>query len=191
MSVASQSYTAVNPTHETPHTEPVRVLAISPFSQDHLTLQNIISHSKWILRTTSTYAEALEILREDVIPVVITERDLPPYSWKDVLQKLASMRNPPRLIVASDNADAQLWGEVLNLGAYDVLPKPFQSAELFPSVSSAWRAWKHSEAMRLHHYNKNRESAGVPSESLVSMPPNRKTAGRAVHIQQQLRTICG
>ena len=79
MSVANQSYTAVSPPPET-HTEPVRVLAISRFSQDQLTLQRIIGHSKWVLRTTSTYAEALEILHQDLMPVVITERDLPPYS---------------------------------------------------------------------------------------------------------------
>ena len=190
MSIANQSYTAVNPPPETPHTEPVRVLAISRFSQDQLALQRIIGHSKWVLRTTSTYAEALEILHQDLMPVVITDRDLPPYSWKDVLTELASMTNPSRLIVASDNADASLWGEVLNLGAYDVLPKPFESAELFASVSSAWRAWNYSEAMRLHCYNKNCESADVPSSSLVSMPPNRKAAGRAVYIEQ-LRAICG
>ena len=190
MSVANQSFTAVNPSPETPHTEPVRVLAISPFSQDQLALQRIIGHSKWVLRTTSTYTEALEILHQDLVPVVITERDLPPYSWKDVLTELASMTNPPRLIVAADNADAQLWGEVLNLGAYDVLPKPFESAELFASVSSAWRAWKYSEAMRLHYHDKSCESATVPSQSL-SMPLHRKTAGRAVHIQQQLHAVCG
>jgi DNA-binding NtrC family response regulator len=191
MSVAIQSSTAVNGTHEPCDVEPVRVLAISPFSQDHLTLQNIISHSNWVLRTTSTDAEALEILREDLMPVVITERDLPPYSWKDVLQQLALMTNPPRLIVASNHADAQLWGEVLNLGAYDVLPKPFQSAELFPSVSSAWRAWKYSEAIGRHHSNQSCDDAGVPSESPLSMQPRRKTAGRAEHVQQQLRTMCG
>jgi DNA-binding NtrC family response regulator len=194
MSVANQSYIALNPPDETSPTESVRVLAISPFSQDHLTLQSIISHSKWVLRTTSTYAEALEILSQDVMPVIITERDLGPYSWKDVLQKLASITNPPRLIVAADHADAdaRLWGEVLNFGAYDVLSKPFRSAELFLSVSSAWRAWKYSEAMRLPDYNNNCEHAAVPSsESLVSMPPNRKTAGREVHIQQQLPAICG
>ena len=190
MSVASRSHTAVDSAHDAPHTEPVRVLAISRFSQDQLALQRIISHSKWVLRTTSTYAEALDILREDLMPVVITERDLPPYSWKDLLMKLATMPNPSRLIVASDNADAQLWGEVLNFGAYDVLPKPFESAELFASVSSAWRAWKYSEAMRLHYYDKNGES--VPSASLVSMAPARKTVGQAAHIQQQrLSARCG
>ena len=178
MSVANQSYTAVNPSPETLHNEPVRVLAISCFSQDQLTLQRIIGHSKWVLRTTSTYAEALEILREDLMPVIITDRDLPPYSWKDVLTELASMANPSMLIVTADNADAQLWGEVLNLGAYGVLSKPFESAEVFEFVSSAWRAWNYNEVIRLH---KNCERADVPSESLVSIPPNRKTAGRAVH----------
>ena len=187
MSASNKSCTAENPVPETSLTEPVRVLAISLFSQDHLSLQRIIGHSNWVLRTTSTYGEAIEILRENLMPVIITECDLHPYSWKDVLKKLALMPNPSRLIVASDNADAQLWGEVLNLGAYDVLQKPFQSSELFASVSWAWRAWKYSEAMRLHFYNKNDESADVPSESLVSKPPNRKTAGSAVDIQQQLR----
>ena len=100
----------------------------------------------------------------------------------------AVMTNPSRLIVASDNADAQLWREVLNLGAYGVLSKPFESAEVFEFVSSAWRAWNYNEVIRLH---KNCERADAPSESLLSMPPNRKTAGRAVHIQQQLRAICG
>jgi DNA-binding NtrC family response regulator len=137
-------------------------LAISPFSRDHLTLQRIFSHSNWVLRTASTYAEALAILSEEVVPVVIVERDVPPYCWKDVLTKVASMTNPSRLIVASDNADPRLWGEVLNLGAYDVLAKPFESAELFASVSSAWRAWRFAEAMRLHCYDKNAESTLVP-----------------------------
>ena len=182
MSVSSQSYTAVNPPPKTPHTEPVRVLAISRFSQDQLALQRIIGHSNWVLRTTSTYTEALEILHQDLMPVVITECDLAPYSWKDVLTELGTMTNPSRLIVASDHADAQLWGEVLNLGAYDVLPKPFESAELFASVSSAWRAWNYSEAMRLHSYTRNCERAAVPS--LLSNPPSRKAAGRAVHMQQ-------
>lgn len=183
---ANKSYAEVSSGHEMPHTEPVRVLAISRFPQDHLALQRIVRHSKWVLRTTSTYAEALEIICEDPMPVVITECDLPPYSWKDILKKLATMTNPSRLIVASDNADAELWGEVLKLGAYDVLAKPFNSAKLFASVSSAWRAWKYNEQIRLHFCNKNCASADAPSESVLAMPPSRKTAGRAVQIQQQL-----
>jgi hypothetical protein len=95
MSDVDRSYTEVNAAQNSP-TEAVRILAISPFAQDHLRLQSIISHSKWVLRSAGTYAEALKILFEDAMPIVITERDLPPYSWKDVLTELASMKNPPR-----------------------------------------------------------------------------------------------
>jgi DNA-binding response OmpR family regulator len=34
---------------------------------------------------------------------------------------------------------------VLNLGAYDVLSKPFDSKELFQVISAAWRDWKHHQ----------------------------------------------
>jgi DNA-binding NtrC family response regulator len=189
MFVANPSSAAVNRSHETPCIKPVRVLAVSPFSRDHITLQSIFNRSNWVLRTASTYAEALAILSEDVVPVVIVERDVPPYSWKDVLTKVALLTNPSRLIVASDNADPRLWGEVLNLGAYDVLAKPFKSAELFASVSSAWRAWRDGEAMRRHYCDTNAESTAVPSESPLTMRPMRKPPGPAVPMKQQLRSI--
>jgi DNA-binding response OmpR family regulator len=38
--------------------------------------------------------------------------------------------NPPDLIVASRLADEYLWAEVLNLGGYDVLAKPFNAEEV-------------------------------------------------------------
>jgi DNA-binding response OmpR family regulator len=37
-------------------------------------------------------------------------------------------------------ADDHLWAEVLNLGGYDVLAKPFDGCELFRALSSAWWA---------------------------------------------------
>jgi hypothetical protein len=43
--------------------------------------------------------------------------------------------------VASHFADDQLWAEALNLGAYDVLAMPLRAAEVFRSVSLAWRRW--------------------------------------------------
>jgi len=37
---------------------------------------------------------------------------------------------PPLLIVTSRLADERLWAEVLNLGAHDVLAKPFNAEEV-------------------------------------------------------------
>ena len=39
------------------------------------------------------------------------------------------MDTPPALIVTSRLADERLWAEVLNLGAFDLLSKPFDFDE--------------------------------------------------------------
>jgi DNA-binding NtrC family response regulator len=48
------------------------------------------------------------------------------------------------LIVTDRLADERLWAEVLNLGGYDLLLKPFDPEELLRVVSSAWASWKFS-----------------------------------------------
>jgi DNA-binding NtrC family response regulator len=77
------------------------------------------------------------------IGVVICERNLSPGSWIDVLEEVGLLQNAPSLIVTSRLADDRLWAEALNLGAYDVLAKPFERLELVRSVSSAWLHWYH------------------------------------------------
>jgi DNA-binding response OmpR family regulator len=44
--------------------------------------------------------------------------------------------------VTSRLADDRLWAEVLNIGGYDVLAKPFVPAEVFRTISLAWLNWK-------------------------------------------------
>src|ERR1700730_4330191 len=123
-------------------TNKVTVLAVSPFEEDHLSLQVIFSHSHWTLFAARNIEEALACLRKNVISVMIAECDLRPRSWKDLLDQVTRMVRPPRLIVTSWHADDRLWLEVLNVGGYDVLPKPFEPRELFRVVSLAFRNWK-------------------------------------------------
>jgi DNA-binding response OmpR family regulator len=55
-----------------------------------------------------------------------------------LLEQLARLPDPPALVVTSRIADDSLWAEALNLGAYDVLAKPFDGAEVVRVVSLAW-----------------------------------------------------
>jgi FixJ family two-component response regulator len=54
-----------------------------------------------------------------------------------MLAELSSLRIVPPLIVTSRLADSTLWVEALNLGAYDVLAKPFERSELVRTVLGA------------------------------------------------------
>jgi DNA-binding NtrC family response regulator len=121
----------------------VPVLSISPVEEDHFFLQNILNRLQgtFSVNSCSTLASGLAALRKRQFEVVICERDLPPGSWKDVLEQVTILPDPPSLIVTSRLADERLWAEALNLGAYDVLAKPFDSMEAMRVVGAAWRAW--------------------------------------------------
>lgn len=119
------------------------VLAVSLSHWDLGSLKAIFSHSRWRLYQAASYAEAISFLDLYFIPVVISEENLPDGTWRDLLAHGASLPNPRKLIVASHFANDRLWAEALNLGAYDVLSLPFRAAEVFHSVSLAWRRWKY------------------------------------------------
>jgi DNA-binding NtrC family response regulator len=117
------------------------VLSLSPHETDHLSLQTIIGHSKWMLFTASNLASTISLLQDHEISVLLCERDLLPGTWIDVLEHIMRLPNAPSLIVASRLADDRLWAEALNLGAWDVLAKPFDHIEVIRSVKSAWQRW--------------------------------------------------
>jgi len=134
--------TSVDLALQPPNANKVAVLAVSPFEEDHLSLQRICSHSNWKLYQARDYWEALACLETNQISVIISECEVPPYNWRDLLNHLADGHHPPRLIVTSWFADDRLWAEVLKVGGFDVLPKPFEPRELFRVVSLASRTWK-------------------------------------------------
>lgn len=122
-------------------TQTLTVLAVSPLEEDHLPLQAIIRHSAWNLFQARDLASALVLLRQHEVAVVLCERDLLPGTWIDLLEQIKILPNAPSLIVASRLADERLWAEALNLGAWDVLAKPFDRNEVLRSVKSGWQCW--------------------------------------------------
>jgi FixJ family two-component response regulator len=72
--------------------------------------------------------------------VVLCERRLTDGTWKDILDLFAPDR--PNLIVTAQQSDVHVWSEVLNLGGFDVMEKPFDRRKVFRAVSLARRHWK-------------------------------------------------
>jgi DNA-binding NtrC family response regulator len=127
----------------------VTVLCVSPLAEDYFSLQAFFNHSKWELHKADSLASALPVIRRREIGVVICERYLSQgNTWIDMLDELRLLQDAPPLIVTSRNADERLWAEALNLGAYDVLAKPFERKELVRSVSMAWLHWHHRRDRR-------------------------------------------
>jgi DNA-binding response OmpR family regulator len=127
------------------------VLSVSQIEDDHAFLKSIFSsHAAWTqiaeskpaLHTSSTLAAAQMTLRRNRIAVVLYDSDSMPGTYRRMLECLVALPDMPQLIVTSRLADEKLWVEVLNLGAYDLLVKPFNAKEVVWSVTSAWLHWK-------------------------------------------------
>jgi DNA-binding NtrC family response regulator len=115
------------------------LLSVTPFDEDHRRLENIVGHSTWSLFKARDIGSTLELLKQHEIAVVLCERDLLPGTWIDLLEHIKPLPKAPTLVVTSRHADDRLWVEVLNLGAWDVLVKPFNHTEVIRSVISGWQ----------------------------------------------------
>lgn len=113
------------------------VLSVSPHEEDHAALKGILSPAIGTIQEAANAASARDVLMRAEVGVVLCEKDLNPGSWIDMLDIMIRLPEPPPLIVTSRLADESLWAEALNLGAYDVLAKPFDRMEVLRTVDLA------------------------------------------------------
>jgi DNA-binding NtrC family response regulator len=114
-----------------------QLLSVSGFRADHRALGRMIDREFWNLISVQTCEQALRPLNSTSISVVVCERFLPDGTWKEVFDRLEAMPRAPLLVVTSKRADDHLWAEVLNIGGYDVLAKPFCREEVRRVLASA------------------------------------------------------
>jgi DNA-binding NtrC family response regulator len=128
----------------------VHVIAVSSLESDHIALAHIFGHTAWKLDSVRSAREAMVRLLSpsDAVgsPILLCDKTLPDGSWKDLLYMTQELSDPPNLIVTASQADDCLWAEVLNLGAYDVLQKPFRAQEVFRTIGLAWSDARKSPA---------------------------------------------
>jgi len=124
----------------------IKVLSVGLGHEDSSGLAAIFTRSEWPscpdaewkLQTSASLRSAVSVLGKDGPHIVVCEKSLGNDSWRDLLDQVCHVPDPPALIVASRVADEYLWAEALNLGAYDVLAAPFEPAEVVRVLSSAW-----------------------------------------------------
>ncbi len=144
----------------------VPILSISPIGDDHCALQDILRHldgtkdpnRAFTLKVCTTLVAARAAFSTHAFDAVVCENDLSPGSWREVLEETVILPDPPPLIVTSRLADDRLWAEALNLGAFDVLAKPFERTEATRVLEAALRAW---ERTRRHPAHRERSAVKV------------------------------
>jgi len=143
------------PRHHTPGFT-ASVLLAAP-RKDQIALSKIVHRSpwplcpdtRWKLSHCASVQSARQRLKRSISPIVICDCDLGQDGWIGLLRDFGDSPAAPSLIVTSRLADDRLWAEALNLGAYDVLAKPFDAAEVVRTLSFAWFQWANRNGLAL------------------------------------------
>ncbi len=116
----------------------VEALVIS-YQDHHLAcLQMVFRSCGWKIHSVPDLTAGIGLIRRLDPLVVICDDQLKDGDWRLALQAVMKAGFPPLLIVASRIADEHMWAEILSLGAYDLLAKPYDASEVIHAVGSAW-----------------------------------------------------
>ena len=138
--------TVANSAFNAPGADASAALAVCSCPEDERMLRSIFHDSRRDLVCVRTLADAKRYLHQNVVPVVLCDSDLPDGHWRDLWHEVADQDFPPKLVVATAKASNALWAEVLHVGGFDVIVKPYRKGELFRVLSLAWRHWHDMKA---------------------------------------------
>jgi len=107
--------------------------------------ERILTRSGFQVLKASTGAEALDILAEQIIPIVLLDLKMPGMDGMEVLARIGELDEPVMVIVITGFATVETAIEAMKQGAYDFIPKPFEPDQLRIVVNRA------AEKLRLTH----------------------------------------
>ena len=80
--------------------------------------------------TADNFRDGLEMIQEQAFDLLFVDAELPGGPWHSLLETIRSSTINCEVVVCSRCGDEKLWAEVLQRGAYDLLPEPLVESEV-------------------------------------------------------------
>lgn len=103
-------------------------------------LEEALVQEKYIVKTSTSAVEAMELVKSFQPHIVLTDNDMPEKTGIEMLRELRQLQNYVTVIFISGRTDSQFVVEALKSGADDYIRKPFRMNELLARVEAALRA---------------------------------------------------
>ncbi|PJM77258.1 response regulator transcription factor [Bifidobacterium felsineum] len=117
----------------------MRILIVEDDRELAAALDDALRYEGYATRMAATGVEALRILAEQNIDIVLLDRDLPVLSGDAVMATIAANRIPVAVIMLTAAAEISDRVSGLDLGADDYLTKPFAYPELLARIRALQR----------------------------------------------------
>jgi len=106
-----------------------RVLVVMP-SQRRLGLLPILEQSGMEVYVVGNFRDAQQKLADQSYDLLFVDAELPGGSWQHLVEAVCTSGKNCAVIVCSRCGDERLWAEVLQCGAYDLIPEPYDEQEV-------------------------------------------------------------
>jgi hypothetical protein len=125
-------------TESTENNRHTRVLAVTADIGFYAGVLSAASSAQWRTEWARTFNRATEICRLKSPPIVIYDSNLPGVDWEWAFERLSTVPNRPRILLAAPSIDEELWRNVLRRHGYDVVERAASSEQLGRVFRFAW-----------------------------------------------------
>lgn len=130
-------------------------------------LQRNLSSQGYMVFTAPGVKEAIEILENTMIDLVITDLKMPKVSGMDLIRHVRENCKNTEVMMITGYATVRGAVDALKLGAEEYLPKPFTDVELFSAVDRLLNKLKERKAGQVRTRTQSSAPYGILGESLV------------------------
>ncbi|MGB2815357.1 MAG: response regulator [Dehalococcoidales bacterium] len=125
-----------------------RVLVVDDEETVRVLLQRILQAAGYEVATAANGKEALSVIADGGIDVVMLDIKMPGLSGVEVLGKISADWPDLCVIMVTAVADAQTAVTAMKLGAYDYITKPFDQDEALRKIHQAVANWQERLKLR-------------------------------------------
>lgn len=112
-----------------------RILVVDDDPEVRMTTRDFLSSKGYVVTAASGGREALTLLESSDPDVVLLDVAMPDMDGMETLRHLVAARPTLPVIMITANSDIEITSKVLQMGAADYVPKPFDLDYLDQAVS--------------------------------------------------------
>lgn len=131
--------TASGPGEQLEPTVTTRILVVDDEEPIRRVIARLLHRNGYECVTAGNADEALALLKEGDIALVLTDMDMPGTSGLDLIMQITSLFDDIATVMVTGMDDAKLATAALEIGAYGYIIKPFEPNEILIQVMNALR----------------------------------------------------
>jgi len=148
------------------------ILVVEDDAENRAAMLKVLEGAEYKVRETDNGQQALDIINEDEIDILVTDLRLPIIDGVELLKRAKALEQDLEVIMITGHGTVEIAVEAIKEGAYDFITKPVKKAQLLRAVEKA--------AERQYLSRENRD---------LRQQLNQNGARRIVYASAEMRNI--